>query len=393
MLSRLKLLVVYALNPLLLLSYAGMSSAREADSDRPTGWDLLNMPIGVTESARNSYDIHMYVIWVCVAIGAVVFGVMIYSMFAHRKSLGHEPASFHESTTVELAWTIIPVFILVALAIPATTSLVERYDASEADMDIKITGYQWKWQYEYLGEDVQFMSELSTTEPAIYGAEAKTEYYLSEVNEPLVIPAGKKVRFLMTAKDVIHSWWVPDLGVKKDAIPGFVNEAWTRVEEPGIYRGFCAELCGKGHAFMPVVVNVVEQDQYVKWLADKKAALAAERELANQTFTLEDLMAKGEEAYNRSCASCHMANGEGIPGAFPGLKASPVALGAVANHLDMVINGSAANAAMQAFGGQLSEVDLAAIITYERNAWGNDALGGDDKIVQPIDVLKFKQGQ
>lgn len=392
MLSRLKQLF-YALNPLLLLSCAGMASAGEAGSDRPEGWDLLNMPVGVTESARNSYDIHMYVIWVCVAIGVVVFGVMIYSMFAHRKSLGHEPATFHESTTVELAWTIIPVFILVALAIPATTSMVQRYDSSEADMDIKITGYQWKWQYEYLGEGVQFMSELSTSEPAIYGVQAKTEYYLSEVNEPLVIPAGKKVRFLLTAKDVIHSWWVPDLGVKKDAIPGFINETWTRVEKPGIYRGFCAELCGKGHAFMPVVVNVVEQDKYEQWLADKKATVVAERELANKTFTLDELMTKGEEAYNRSCASCHMANGEGIPGAFPAMKASPIALGPVTNHLDMVINGSANNAAMQAFGSQLSEVDLAAIITYERNAWGNDALGNDDKIVQPIDVLKFKQGQ
>ena len=240
MLSRLKLLVVYALNPLLLLSHAGLSSAAETSSDRPEGWDLLNMPLGVTESAHNSYAIHMYVIWVCLAIGVVVFGVMIYSMFAHRKSLGREPATFHESTKVELAWTIIPVFILVALAWPATTSMIKRYDFSEPDMDIKITGYQWKWQYEYLGEDVQFMSELTTSEPAIYGNEAKTEYYLSEVNEPLVIPVGQKVRFLVTAKDVIHAWWVPDLGVKKDAIPGFVNETWTRVDKPGIYRGFCA---------------------------------------------------------------------------------------------------------------------------------------------------------
>lgn len=392
MLSRLKLLVVYALNPLLLLSHAGLSSAAETSSDRPEGWDLLNMPLGVTESAHNSYAIHMYVIWVCLAIGVVVFGVMIYSMFAHRKSLGREPATFHESTKVELAWTIIPVFILVALAWPATTSMIKRYDFSEPDMDIKITGYQWKWQYEYLGEDVQFMSELTTSEPAIYGNEAKTEYYLSEVNEPLVIPVGQKVRFLVTAKDVIHAWWVPDLGVKKDAIPGFVNETWTRVDKPGIYRGFCAELCGKGHAFMPIVVNAVEAQDYAKWLAGKKAAVAAERELANQAFTLEELMAKGEEAYNRSCASCHMANGAGIPGAFPSLIASSIALGPVADHLDMVINGSATNAAMQAFGGQLSEVDLAAIITYERNAWGNDAQG-EEKIVQPIDVLKFKQGQ
>lgn len=393
MLSRLKQLVAYALSPLLLLSYAGVTSAKEPSNSGPEGWNLLNMPVGVTGVSRDAYDIHMITLWVCVVIGAAVFGVMFYSMFAHRKSSGREPATFHESTTVELAWTIIPVFILIALAVPATTYLVDSYDTSEADLDIKVTGYQWKWQYEYLGEDVQFMSELSTTEPAIYGQAPKTEFYLSEVNEPLVIPVGKKVRFLVTAKDVIHAWWVPDLGVKRDAIPGFINETWTRVEVPGVYRGFCAELCGKGHAFMPIVVNAVPEDEYNDWLAAKKVALAAERELAKKTFTFDELMSKGEVAYNRSCASCHMGNGEGIAGAFPALKGSAVALGPVSAHLDMVINGSAQNAAMQAFGGQLSEVDLAAIITYERNAWGNDAGDEAEDIVQPVDVLKFKQGQ
>ncbi|MBV1932540.1 MAG: cytochrome c oxidase subunit II [Porticoccaceae bacterium] len=388
MLSRLKRLVAYALTPLLLLSFAGLSSAKEASGGSPEGWGLLNLPIGVSSLSRNSYELHMILLWVCVGIGVVVFGIMFYSMIAHRKSKGHEPATFHESAKVELLWTIIPVIILIVLAAPATTYLVERYDTDEADMDIKITGYQWKWQYEYLGEGVQFMSELTTPESAIYGDTPKSEFYLSEVSEPLVLPVGKKIRFLVTSKDVIHSWWVIDLGVKKDAIPGFVNETWVRIDEPGVYRGFCTELCGKGHAFMPVVVNAVPEDEYNSWLADKKVAVAAERELAKKVFTLDELMAQGEEAYNRSCAACHMANGEGIPGAFPALKDSSVALGSVKTHLDVVVNG-VAGTGMQAFGGQLSEVDLAAIITYERNAWGNDT----KDIVQPVDVLKFKQGQ
>ncbi len=386
MVSRVKQLVVYALSPLLLLSFVGQIA--HAQDAHKSGWSLLNMPRGVTGVSNDIYDLHMLVVWICVWISVVVYGVMFYSMFAHRKSKGHKAANFHESTTVELLWTIVPVFILIWVAFPSTKSLIELYDTSEADLDIKITGYQWKWQYEYLGEGVEFMSELATTESAIYNKEPKTEYYLSEVNEPLVLPVGKKVRFLITAKDVIHSWWVPDLGVKRDATPGFINETWAKIDEPGIYRGFCAELCGKGHAFMPIVVNAVSEAEYEVWLAEKKVAAAAEKEMAKQSFTLEQLMAKGEAAYNRSCASCHMANGEGIPGAFPGLKGSAIALGAVATHLDVVVNG-VSGTAMQAFGGQLSEVDLAAIITYERNAWGNDV--GD--MVQPLDVLKFKQGQ
>lgn len=389
MLSRLTQLVVYALSPLIFLLAAGQASASKGEAGAAEGWSLLNMPKGVTGVSHDIYELHMLIFWICVWIGVAVFGVMFYSMIAHRKSTGREPSNFHESTAVEMAWTIVPTIILIAMAFPATTSLIELYDTSEADIDIKITGYQWKWQYEYLGEDVQFMSELSTPETAIYNKTPKNQYYLQEVNEPLVLPVGKKVRFLITAKDVLHAWWVPDLGVKRDAIPGFINETWARIDEPGIYRGECAELCGKGHAFMPIVVNAVSEDEYATWLADKKAAVAAERALASKQFTMAELMAKGEEVYNRSCASCHMGNGEGIPGAFPGLKGSVIAQGPVAEHLDMVINGSKKNAAMQAFGGQLSEVDLAAVITYERNAWGNDV--GD--IVQPVDVLKFKQGQ
>ncbi|MCB1666941.1 MAG: cytochrome c oxidase subunit II [Porticoccaceae bacterium] len=382
MLRRASQLFALLLAPVLSLSLPGNALAESGQR-----W-AVNMPQGVTPVSQEIYDIHMIIFWICVVIGVIVFAIMFYSMFAHRKSRGAVAANFHENTTAEIVWTIIPALILVVMAIPATKVIVNAYDTTEAELDIKVTGYQWKWQYEYLGEDVAFMSELTTPESEIYNTAPKGEFYLQEVSQPLVIPARTKVRFLITAKDVIHSWWVVDLGVKKDAIPGFINETWAYVEEPGIYRGECAELCGKGHAFMPIVVNVVEPEEYQTWISEKKVAAAAERELANKTFTMDELMARGEEAYNRSCAACHMANGEGIPGVFPALKNSPIALGPVEGHLDVVVNG-VAGTAMQAFGGQLSEVDLAAIITYERNAWGNNV--GDQ--VQPINVLKFKQGQ
>lgn len=383
MLSRAKPLVMRLLGAVLLLPLASMVCAAEGSL-----WDGLNMPRGVTSVSRQVYDLHMAVFWICVVIGVVVFGVMFYSMYAHRKSRGAKASNFHESTAVEIAWTVVPTLILLVMAFPATTALLDLYDTSEADMDIKVTAYQWKWQYEYMGEGVSFMSELSTPETAIYNSTPKSEFYLQEVSEPLVLPVGKKIRFLITAKDVIHAWWIPAFAVKRDAVPGFVNETWTRIEEPGVYRGECAELCGKGHAFMPIVVNAVPEEEYNAWLAEKKSAMTAERELASKELSLDELMVKGEEAYNRSCAACHMGNGEGIPGVFPALQGSPVALGAIADHLDMVVNGKAGTA-MQAFGGQLSEVDLAAIITYERNAWGNNT--GD--VVQPVDVLKFKQGR
>ena len=382
MLRRANMLFALVLAPVLALVSSGSALAEEAQR-----W-AINMPKGVTPVSNAIYDIHMIIFWICVVICVGVFGVMFYSMYAHRKSRGAVAANFHENTTAEVVWTIIPALILVVMAIPATKTLINIYDTADAEMDIKITGSQWKWKYEYLGEDVSFLSDLATPESEIYNTAPKGQYYLQEVSQPLVIPVNTKVRFLITAKDVIHSRWVPDLGVKKDAIPGFVNETWAYVEEPGVYRGECAELCGKGHAFMPIVVNVLEKEEYNTWLSEKKIEVAAIRELTKKTFMLDELMVKGEEAYNRSCASCHMANGEGIPGVFPALKGSAVAIGDVSKHLDVVVNG-VAGTAMQAFGGDISEVDLAAIITYERNAWGNDT--GD--VVQPIDVLKFKQGQ
>ena len=371
-----------ALSVLALSALTGSLTAEEAQRSS------VNMSPGATTVSHHIYDLHMYVLWLCVAIGIVVFGVMFYSIFAHRKSRGAVPATFHESTKLEIAWTVVPFLILLTMAVPATSTLLKIYDAEEADLDIMITGYQWKWKYEYLGEGVSYFSTLRTPRDEIDNQAPKGEHYLLEVDEPVVIPAGKKVRFLITAADVIHSWWVPELGVKKDAIPGFVNETWTRVEEPGIYRGQCAELCGKDHGFMPVVVNVVEQGEFNGWLAQRKEEAAKERELMSQTFGMDELMQRGEDVYAKACASCHLPNGEGVPGAFPGLKGSAIATGPVADHLDIVVNGKQGTA-MAAFGAQLNEIDLAAVITYERNAWGNNM--GD--MLQPIDVAKFKKGQ
>jgi len=379
---RARMLFALLLAPAMFLATFGKALADDAQR-----W-AVNMPKGVTPVSNAIYDIHMIIFWICVVIAVGVFGVMFYSMYAHRKSKGAVAANFHENTTAEIVWTVIPAVLLIVMAIPATSALLQVYDASEAEMDIKVTGYQWKWQYEYLGQDVSFMSELATPESEIYNTAPKSQYYVREVSEPLVIPANTKVRFLITAKDVIHSWWLPDLGVKKDAIPGLVNETWAYVNEPGIYRGACTELCGQGHAFMPVVVNVLEKEAYNSWLAEKKEAAAAERELSKKTFTMDELMAQGKEAYDRSCAACHQVNGQGIAGVFPSMIGGAITTGDITSHIDIVVNGKAGTA-MQAFGGQLSEVDIAAIVTYERNAWGNNT--GD--VVQPIDILKHKQGQ
>jgi cytochrome c oxidase subunit 2 len=318
----------------------------------------------------------------------VVFGVMFFSMIFHRKSRGVKPAHFHESTALELLWTVIPVVILLLMAWPATTSLIKLYDSSDADMDVLITGYQWRWKYDYLGEDVSFFSNLSTPREQIEGLAPKGPHYLLETDEHLVVPVNKKIRFLITANDVIHAWWVPALGVKKDAIPGFIKETWTRIEEPGIYRGQCAELCGKDHGFMPIVVEAVSEEDYRAWIENKKAEAAAIRELTSKTFSFDELYARGEEVYNRSCAACHQANGEGVPGVFPSLKGVGVSVGPIDNHIDVVVNG-VRGTAMQAFGAQLSEVDVAAVVTYERNAWGNNM--GD--MTQPIDIYNHKQGK
>ena len=375
-----KQLCKLALGPVLLfMSVSAMAAGGEASS--------INMTPGVTELGREVYDLHMIILWICVAIGVAVFGVMFYSIIFHRKSRGVTPAKFHESTTVEIAWTVVPFFILIAMAVPATTTLLTLYDTDDSELDILITGYQWKWKYEYLneeGENVSFFSNLRTPQAEIYNDEAKGEYYLLEVDEPLVLPVDTKVRFLVTANDVIHSWWVPALAVKRDAIPGFINETWARPTEQGIYRGQCSELCGKSHGFMPIVVNVVSKEEYGEWIAAKQSEATEVKQLTSQDFTLDELMVRGESVYDTSCLACHGANGEG--GVGNAIAGSAVATGDINAHLEIGING-VPGTSMQAFGGQLSDVDMAAVITYQRNAFGNNM--GDS--LQPVDVYNYKK--
>lgn len=344
----------------------------------------MNLSPGVTEASQGAYEIHMLVMWICVVIGMIVFGAMIYSIIYHRKSKGAVAATFDDNTTIEILWTVIPFFILIAMAIPATRVLLAMEDTSNSDMSIKVTAYQWKWHYDYLGEDISFFSNISTPEAASLATNAdvvKDENYLSEVDNRLVIPVNKKVRLLFTSNDVIHSWWVQDFGLKKDAIPGFINEGWIKVPEPGIYRGKCVELCGQNHGFMPIVVEVKSENDYAAWVSSQKAVAAEAAASAEKTWTKADLMAHGEKVYVTSCAACHQINGEGLPNVFKALKGSAIATGDVAKHIDVVLNG-VTGTSMQAFGTQMNDADLAALITYERNAWGNDT--GD--VVQPSDI-------
>ncbi len=350
--------------------------------------DELNMPVGVTDISRQVYDLHMTIFLICVAIGVVVFGVMFWSIIHHRRSQGHEAAQFHESTRLEIAWTIVPTLILVAMAVPATQVLIAMYDTGGEDMTVEVRGYQWKWQYKYLDDDFNntfsFFSNLSTSQDEIYDKSAKGEHYLLEVDNPLRIPANRKVRFLVTAEDVIHAWWVPDFGIKRDAVPGILNELWTIVPEPGVYRGQCTELCGKDHGFMPVVVEVMPEAEFDAWYASEVENEAVRKEALSKTFTHEELMAQGEQVYATFCASCHQPNGQGVPPVFPSLVGTDVVTGPRDEHIKMIING-VTGTAMQAFGKQLDAAQLAAVTHYERHAWGNNA--GD--ITQPRDVIEL----
>jgi cytochrome c oxidase subunit 2 len=350
------------------------------------GWiDTLNLREGVTAISNKVYDLHMLILWICAIACLLVFAVLIYSIFTHRKSKGAVPADFHESTTVEIIWTTIPFLVLVAMAVPATTTLLAIEDTRDSEMSIQITGFQWKWKYDYLDEGISFFSALSTPRDQIDGDAPKNPDYLLQVDNPIVVPINKKIRFLITSNDVIHSWWVPDLGWKQDAVPGFINEAWTELSEPGTYRGKCAELCGKDHGFMPIVLVAKTEDEYAAWVEEQQGKAAAAADAATSTLAMDELMSRGEAAYNTNCAACHQANGAGIPGVFPAIAGSAIATGEVAAHIDIVVHGKAGTA-MQAFGEQLNAVDLAAIITYERNAFGNDT--GD--MVQPADVVAAK---
>jgi len=355
----------------------------------------LNMRPGVTETSQEAYNLHMLVIWVMVGISVVVFGAMFYSFIFHRKSKNPTPATFSHSTMVEAIWTTIPILILIFLTIPAVSLLIKMEDASNPEMSIQVTGSQWKWHYKYLEDDIEFFSNLSTPREQYedYNSDAKKrgENYLLEVDNELIIPINTKVRFLVTADDVIHSWWVPDLAVKKDAIPGFINETWTNVPTPGTYRGQCTELCGKDHGFMPVVVKAVSKADFAKWVADKNAErVAAEKAAAAAaaaSWDLDKLMVLGKKTYDEKCASCHKVDGTGIAGVFPALKGSAVATGPIVEHMNIVVNGKQGTS-MAAYSKQLTDAEIAAVVTYERNAWGNNT--GDK--VTPADIQAFKAG-
>ena len=372
----------------LVLLVAGATASAAGSSEV----SALNLRRGATEISGQVYDLHMLMFSICVGIAVVVFGIMFVSMYLHRKSRGAKPANFHESVKVEIAWTVLPFLILIFMAVPAAKTLLAMEDTTEPDMTVLVTGSQWKWHYKYMDRDVEFYSLLATQREQIDNRYAKGENYLLEVDRPLVIPTGQKVRFLITSDDVIHSWWVPDFAVKKDANPGFINEAWTRVDEPGIYRGQCAELCGKDHGFMPVVVIAKEPAAYEAWVSEQESirqqAREEEQRLLAMNMSMEELMTEGERVYNATCAACHMPNGEGLPGVFPALKGSPMALNDMQGHIDIVLNGKTGTA-MQAFGKMLSLKELAAVITYERNAWGNNT--GD--MVQAKDVNAVASGE
>lgn len=354
----------------------------------------LNMYQGVTPLSHEMYNLHMIGMVICAIIGIIVFGIMIYSLIHHRKSKGYQAASFHDNFRLEIIWSIIPFLILVGLAIPATKVLIRMEDSSEAEVTIKVVGYQWKWQYQYLDQGISFFSNLSTPYAQIQNKQAKGEWYLLEVDKPLVLPTNKKIRFLVTSNDVVHSWWVPELGIKRDAIPGFMHEAWARIEKPGTYRGQCAELCGINHGFMPIVVQAVNENEFNQWVSEQVKVKDQYETMVNQpteqpSLSRSELMRLGKQKYEQLCAACHRSDGKGIPPMYPALKGSSVAVGKpISRHILMLLNG-VPGSAMQPYRDQLTDNEIAAIVTYERNAWENNT----DDLVQPSDVAKERQSE
>ena len=344
-----------------------------------------NLQTPVTSIARQQYDLHMFIFWICAVIFVGVFGVMFYSLWKHRKSVGHQAEQFHENTLVEIVWTVIPFLILLFMAYPATKTILAMKDTSQADLTVKVTGYQWKWNYDYLHDGFNYYSSLTTPAAQIEGREAKGEHYLLEVDNPMVVPVDTKVRVLITAGDVLHAWWVPAFGVKQDAIPGFVRDSWFRAEKVGVYRGQCAELCGKEHAFMPIVVEVKSKDDYAKWAAEQKTRVAAPADDPAKVWDVKDLVARGEGVYAANCAACHQPNGKGVAPAFPPLDGSKLVQGAPADQIHIVLNGKPGTA-MASFKG-LSNADLAAVITYTKNAWSNKT----GQAVQPAQIQAARQ--
>ncbi|HXN15219.1 MAG TPA: cytochrome c oxidase subunit II [Usitatibacter sp.] len=370
----------------------------------------------VTPVSREIYDLHWGILWVCVAIFVIVFGAMFWSIIKHRRAAGAKAAQFHENTTIEVIWTIVPFVILIGMAYPATKTVLDMKDASNADMSIKVTAFQWKWEYDYQQDGVRFFSNLATPREQIeefHGPGAKKgENYLLEVDRPMVVPTGRKVRLLITSNDVIHGWYVPQLGINQYGIPGFIKDAWFSIEKPGTYRGQCSQICGKEHAFMPIVVVAKAPEEYAAWVKEQKSQMAqsppdilaqppeapalaaagsaappatpaapgASAADAAKVWALNDLRTRGEAVYAANCVACHQATGKGLPPTFPALDGSKVVTGPKANHIKLELTGKPGTA-MASFA-HLSDTDLAAVITYVRNAWGNKT----GEAIQPAEV-------
>lgn len=366
--------------------FAGQTANASADK-----WQM-NLFKGVTPLSQEIYNLHMIAMLVCAVIGVIVFGIMFYSLLYHRKSRGYQAASFHDNNRLEIVWSVIPFLILIGLAFPATKVLIKMDNSNHSDLTIKVVGSQWKWQYQYFDQGIRYFSNSSTPYAQTQNKQAKGEWYLLEVDKPLVVPVGKKIRFLVTSSDVVHSWWVPELGVKRDAIPGFMHEAWAIITKPGIYRGQCAELCGINHGFMPIVVQAVTQEAFNEWVASQPKVTddinAIDQAVSPApNLTRQELMKRGKEKYNEACLACHKADGTGLPPLFPALKGSSIAVGKpISRHIDIILNG-VPGTAMQAYQDQLSDEDIAAIATYERNAWDNNT--GDE--IQPSDVADVRR--
>jgi cytochrome c oxidase subunit 2 len=348
-----------------------------------------NLQPAASRLAADIHGLHEYIMILITVIFVGVFGFMFWACYAHRKSKGHQAEQFHENPTVEMVWTAVPALILIVIAWPTTRIVVAQKDTSNPDLTIKVTGYQWKWGYDYIngeGEGISFISTLTTPRDQIEGRAPKSENYLLEVDNELVVPVGKKVRVLTTAADVVHSWWVPAFGAKQDAIPGFIRDLHFKAEKAGTFRSQCVELCGKEHGFMPIVVKVVTKDEYTKWVGEKKKALAAAADDPNRQYNIDELKQRGERVYAAHCLACHQPTGRGMPPAFPPLDGSKVVTGPVQNQISLVLEGKPGTA-MAAFGGQLNDVELAAVITFTRNNWGNKT--GD--VIQPGDVKALRK--
>jgi cytochrome c oxidase subunit 2 len=379
-----------ALSGVLALSGLLFAGAALAVNDSPGGPAVneLNFQTPVTKIAEELYSLHTFMLIICTVIFLGVFGVMFYSVLMHRKSKGHKASNFHESTTVEIIWTIVPFVIVVLMALPATKAVVAMKDTTNADLTVKVTGYQWKWGYDCVkgpGEGINFLSTLSTPRSEVNGQAPISELYLQEVDNPLVVPVDKKIRIITTANDVVHSWYVPAFGVKQDAIPGFVRDTWFKADKTGTFRGFCTELCGKEHAYMPVVVEVLSAEDYTAWVDGQKKKMAASADDPNKTYTMDELKARGAQVYSSNCAVCHQATGKGA-GQFPALDGSKIANGPIADHVSIVLKGKGA---MPNWGATLNNVEIASVITYERNTWGNHT--GD--ILQPLQVADARNGK